>query len=254
MKRQESFCGGNVFIGDDMCSKIPRSHIEHPELSPVHENGGGGLDCEVMKTTAPYPYDELFPVIEKVVDGNWNRDIEEKLALNSKGLHFSSLNCFIVVRPEFSYLSFFLTHCSNTSITDSYTLSQMNHGPNGFNNPIFGGVMAFVMGVVTLMRVGRPPVSMKGMDAADIASFSSSMIRRQMTQKPSAAAADAVPSVSIVDFACALKRLGELEEKVSVLSMKPNEMAPEKEELLNATVQQVEALESELAKTKKVIN
>ncbi|XP_074587637.1 phosphatidylinositol/phosphatidylcholine transfer protein SFH12-like [Curcuma longa] len=219
-KRQESFCGGNVFIGDDMCSKIPRSHIEHPELSPVHENGGGGLDCEVMKTTAPYPYDELFPVIEKVVDGNWNRDIEEKLALNSK---------------------------------DSYTLSQMNHGPNGFNNPIFGGVMAFVMGVVTLMRVGRPPASMKGMDAADIASFSSSMIRRQMTQKPSAAAADAVPSVSVVDFACALKRLGELEEKVSVLSMKPNEMAPEKEELLNATVQQVEALESELAKTKKAL-
>lgn len=116
MKRQESFRGGSVFVADDMCTKIPRSHIEHPELSPVHEDGGG-LDCEVImhkqqvrntiadcslvfsvtasaatlqKTNAqekfptPYPYDELFPVIEKVVDANWNKDIEEKLAL-SKG-------------------------------------------------------------------------------------------------------------------------------------------------------------------------
>lgn len=105
--------------------------------------------------------------------------------------------------------------------------------------------MAFVMGVVTLMRAGRPVSSMKVTDA-DIASFSSSIIRRQMTQRPAA------PGISVADFASALKRLGELEEKVSVLSMKPNEMAPEKEELLNATVQHVEALESELANTKKV--
>ncbi|XP_042392818.1 phosphatidylinositol/phosphatidylcholine transfer protein SFH12-like [Zingiber officinale] len=227
-KRQESFGGGNVVVFDDMCAKIPRSHIEHPELSPVHENGGGGLDCDgEMKTATPFTkeYDELFPVIEKVVDANWNRDMEEKLALAKGG-------------------------------TDSYALSQLNnHGPDGFNNPIFGGVMAFVMGVVTLMRAGRPPMSMKGMDAADIASFSSSMIRRQMTLKPdaAAAAAAAVPTVSLADFACALKRLGELEEKVSALSAKPSEMAPEKEELLNATVQNVEALESELAKTKKAL-
>lgn len=106
--------------------------------------------------------------------------------------------------------------------------------------------MAFVMGVVTLMRAGRPVSSMKVTDA-DIASFSSSIIRRQMTQRPAV-----VPGISVADFASALKRLGELEEKVSVLSMKPNEMAPEKEELLNATVQHVEALESELANTKKV--
>lgn len=217
-KRQESFRGGSVFVADDiMCAKIPRSHIEHPELSPVHEDGGG-LDCEKItiapeKFPTPYPYDELLPVIEKVVDANWNKDMEEKLALSK----------------------------------DSYTLSQMNYGPDGFNSPIFGGVMAFVMGVVTLMRAGRPVSSMKVTDA-DIASFSSSIIRRQMTQRPAV-----VPGISVADFASALKRLGELEEKVSVLSMKPNEMAPEKEELLNATVQHVEALESELANTKKAL-
>lgn len=49
-----------------------------------------------------------------------------------------------------------------------------------------------------------------------------------------------------------LKRLGELEEKVSTLQSKPSEMPYEKEELLNAAVYRVDALEAELIATKKV--
>lgn len=50
----------------------------------------------------------------------------------------------------------------------------------------------------------------------------------------------------------ALKRLGELEEKVDMLQSKPNVMPYEKEELLNAAVYRVDALEAELIATKKV--
>lgn len=50
----------------------------------------------------------------------------------------------------------------------------------------------------------------------------------------------------------ALKRLGELEEKVDMLQAKPFEMPYEKEELLNAAVCRVDALEAELIATKKV--
>lgn len=50
----------------------------------------------------------------------------------------------------------------------------------------------------------------------------------------------------------ALKRLGELEEKVDMLQSKPNVMPYEKEELLNAAVYRVDALEAELITTKKV--
>lgn len=49
-----------------------------------------------------------------------------------------------------------------------------------------------------------------------------------------------------------LKRLGELEEKVDTLQSKPSEMPYEKEELLNAAVCRVDALEAELIATKKV--
>lgn len=49
-----------------------------------------------------------------------------------------------------------------------------------------------------------------------------------------------------------LKRLGELEEKMDTLKAKPSEMPHEKEELLNAAVCRVDALEAELIATKKV--
>lgn len=49
-----------------------------------------------------------------------------------------------------------------------------------------------------------------------------------------------------------LKRIGEVEEKVDALKAKPSEMPYEKEELLNAAVCRVDALEAELIATKKV--
>ncbi|MCD7447094.1 hypothetical protein HAX54_023123 [Datura stramonium] len=48
-----------------------------------------------------------------------------------------------------------------------------------------------------------------------------------------------------------LKKLGELEDKVNTLQEKPSEMPCEKEELLNAAVCRVDALEAELIATKK---
>lgn len=55
-----------------------------------------------------------------------------------------------------------------------------------------------------------------------------------------------------VELSSTLKRLGELEEKVDMLLSKPNVMPYEKEELLNAAVYRVDALEAELIATKKV--
>lgn len=53
-------------------------------------------------------------------------------------------------------------------------------------------------------------------------------------------------------LSCIMRKLGELEEKVSVLQAKPFEMPSEKDELLNAAVCRVDALEAELIVTKKV--
>lgn len=62
------------------------------------------------------------------------------------------------------------------------------------------------------------------------------------------------PKLTRADLlSCAFKKLGELEEKVDMLQAKPFEMPYEKEELLNAAVCRVDALEAELIATKKVI-
>lgn len=62
------------------------------------------------------------------------------------------------------------------------------------------------------------------------------------------------PGFSKTDLvSSALKRLGDLEEKVDMLQAKPSAMPYEKEELLNAAVYRVDALEAELIATKKVI-
>ncbi|KAK8962634.1 hypothetical protein KSP40_PGU010520 [Platanthera guangdongensis] len=51
-----------------------------------------------------------------------------------------------------------------------------------------------------------------------------------------------------------LNRLDELEEKIDVLQSKPSKMPHEKEELLNAAVYRVDALEAELIATKKALH
>jgi hypothetical protein len=55
-------------------------------------------------------------------------------------------------------------------------------------------------------------------------------------------------------YSLVLKRLGELEEKISMLESKPCEMPSEKEELLHAAVRRVDALEAELIVTKKALH
>jgi hypothetical protein len=67
---------------------------------------------------------------------------------------------------------------------------------------------------------------------------------RPPSPAPSYTEKDVLPSM--------LRRLGELEDKVQVLETKPSEMPFEKEELLNAAVRRVDALEAELISTKKV--
>lgn len=64
------------------------------------------------------------------------------------------------------------------------------------------------------------------------------------SQTPSYTEAELLSSV--------LNKLGELEEKVTMLQSKPSEMPCEKEELLNAAVCRVDALEAELIATKQV--
>lgn len=59
-------------------------------------------------------------------------------------------------------------------------------------------------------------------------------------------------AISTSEYMNMIKRMAELEEKVSVLCAKQRAMPPEKEEMLNKAISRMEALEHELSSTKKV--
>ncbi|XP_029123732.1 phosphatidylinositol/phosphatidylcholine transfer protein SFH6 isoform X2 [Elaeis guineensis] len=85
------------------------------------------------------------------------------------------------------------------------------------------------------------------MNEEQLAPSKETMVKGQMQQHLPAS------TVSAAEFSSAMKRLGELEEKVNILSMKPAEMPVEKEEQLKDAVSRVNAMEAELAATKKAL-
>ncbi|XP_034932870.1 phosphatidylinositol/phosphatidylcholine transfer protein SFH12 isoform X1 [Populus alba] len=129
---------------------------------------------------------------------------------------------------------------------DCYTQYDACKAPQAINSPLFTGVMALVTGIVTMIKVTRN-VPRKLTDATiysnpDYCDDTSVKGREQQS-----------PAISGADYMTVLKRMAELEDKVSVLSAKPVSMPPEKEEMLNAAISRVEALEEALMATKKAL-
>nr|DAD21586.1 TPA_asm: hypothetical protein HUJ06_023049 [Nelumbo nucifera] len=191
-------------------SKIPREDIRHPELSPVRE------EVKVSQNgPRNFEYDDLIPIVDKAVDATWHKIVQSDDLALSKGYFPINDVC--------------------------------NKAPEGGSNQIFTGLMAFVMGIVTMIRLTRT-MPKKLTDANLYSSpiyYVDPMIKDQSQLSG--------PSISETQYLSIMKRMDELEEKVTVLSMKPAEMSAEKEEMLNAAVRRIEALEQELMATKKAL-
>ena len=109
--------------------------------------------------------------------------------------------------------------------------------------------MAFVMGVMTILRMTRTiprKITHAAVDYAMVYGAESVKSQASFCRQPATV-------VAPMEYGNVFKRLAELEEKVSALSKKPAEMAPEKEQILNAAVRRIDDLETELESTKKVM-
>jgi hypothetical protein len=121
----------------------------------------------------------------------------------------------------------------------------MEIGP--IRRPVITGVMSMAMGIMTMLRVGNAMPKMITSAPASKEQLESE------SENEKGADEDPKVMVSAAEYSMVLTRLSEMEEKVVVMSNKPIEMPPEKEEILKTAVNRAEALEAELSATKKVI-
>ncbi|KAF8013533.1 hypothetical protein BT93_I1392 [Corymbia citriodora subsp. variegata] len=158
-------------------------------------------------------YDCFVPIIDKAIDNDWIN----KLPTSKSGLE---KGCF--VQPD---------HCKS---------------PDAISSHIFNGVLAFIMGIYTMVRMTRdiPRKLTDGTLYSTPTYFVDTMKKGHQLPEP---------SISRNDYLNMMKRMAELEEKVIVLSTKQAPMPPEKEEMLAAAVGRVEALEQELSSTRKAL-
>ncbi|KAJ9132840.1 hypothetical protein P3X46_033668 [Hevea brasiliensis] len=202
---------------EDIASPKALKSFSHLRLTPVREEGKVvGKASYVGKFSG---YDEYVPMVDKAVDGGWKKQSS-------------------VQRPSVSKATLALPDTPKT--------------PEGIRVRILVAVMAFFMTLFTLFRTLVFRVT-KRLPHASSDDQSSPELSLEATQEefhppstPAFTDADLLTSV--------LKRLGELEEKVDTLKAKPSEMPYEKEELLNAAVCRVDALEAELIATKKALH
>ncbi|CAN6555197.1 unnamed protein product [Malus baccata var. baccata] len=205
---------------EDIASPKALKNYSHLRLTPVREEvkAVGKANCAGHFSG----YDEYVPMVDKAVDTNWKKQVALQRTHSSKG---------------------------------TLPVPDTPKNPEGIQGRILVALMAFFMTFLTLFRSVASQVTRKLPDALvnhnkNIPESTSDEANKEEGHPPSPTApitgTDLLPTV--------LKKLVELEEKVGMLEAKPSEMPYEKEELLNAAVCRVDALEAELIATKKALH
>ncbi|XP_058091986.1 phosphatidylinositol/phosphatidylcholine transfer protein SFH12-like isoform X2 [Magnolia sinica] len=209
-KGRGSFKGETVLEADEKRSHSPRIHREFIAHPQLSP-----VREEVPIAPSAYDYEDYIPMVDKAVDATWNKTIQDEKLDSLKG----------ELCPPETYKS-----------------------PDGVSTQIFSGVMTFVMGIATVLRVTRGIPKKLTNDYGNPLYGAESMLKGKVNQHQLPA-----PAVSAAEFSAVVKRLRQMEEQASILSMQPARMPIDKEEMLNAAVTRVNALEAELAATKKAM-
>lgn len=194
-------------------SDIEKLRRDQIEHPPIHE------EVHISKKSSHNHYNfDSFPVAEKMMDSNWQKLVDaDKFALAK----------------------------------DCYAMQDQRKVAEGGNSQIFTGVMAFVMGIVTMIRVTRNMP--KRLTDATIYSNSIGCDDDVVVKSQPAPQKLPIPAISGEEFMVVMKRMAELEERVRILSLQPMTMPPEKEEMLNVAINRANVLEQELNMTKKAL-
>ncbi|CAH8329581.1 unnamed protein product [Eruca vesicaria subsp. sativa] len=119
--------------------------------------------------------------------------------------------------------------------------------PKKVGGSLVGGVMAFVMGIVAMVRLSKdaPRKITEAAIYGNSVCYEESRSRKTKVQF-------ATP-VSSSEYMLMMKRMAELEEKCKLLDLKPTNIESEKEEKLQAALNRVQVLEQQLTQTQKAL-
>ncbi|XP_004500794.1 phosphatidylinositol/phosphatidylcholine transfer protein SFH6 [Cicer arietinum] len=204
---------------EEIASPKAMKNYSHLRLTPVREEAKiVGKSSYASNLSG---YDEYVPMVDKPVDAEWKKQTS---------LQRSKSNILKGSRP----------------------LPDIQNTPERIHARIWIALTAFFLMVLTIFRqvACRMTNKLPAISSNDDQRTSEPTLEtRNMTVLPPSTQThteeNLLPSL--------LKRLGDLEEKVDTLQSKPSEMPYEKEELLNAAVCRVDALEAELIATKKAL-
>ncbi|KAK8511519.1 hypothetical protein V6N13_024152 [Hibiscus sabdariffa] len=125
---------------------------------------------------------------------------------------------------------------------DSFPKQESRKNPDVLSSPLFNGVMTFVMGVATMVKVTRNMPIKPALPAPE----TTVKIEEIPAQAPQ-------PCITPNELESVMKRMAELEARLVAINMQSTTMPPEKEEMLNSALSRADALEQELMATKKAL-
>ncbi|XP_022868631.1 phosphatidylinositol/phosphatidylcholine transfer protein SFH8-like isoform X3 [Olea europaea var. sylvestris] len=205
---------------EDIASPKAIRSYSHLRLTPVREEAKAiGNSSHVGNFSG---YDEYVPMVDKAVDSGWKKQAPLPKPYISKDL----------LLP-----------------TDS------QEAPKRLHARLLAVIMAFFTAFLVFFhsvscRVTKKLPSALSHPEEKMQESTLDVISKEEFRPPSPP-----PEFTEVELlSSVLKKLGDIEEKVNTLQEKPLEMPHEKEELLNAAVYRVDALEAELIATKKALH
>ncbi|GMI78540.1 hypothetical protein like AT2G21520 [Hibiscus trionum] len=202
---------------EEIASPMPTRNYLHPILAPVSEEAR--IAGKATSAACSSEYDENVPMIDKVVDS------ESEIQLS----------------------------CQSPFTSEGTPMRQIEHVPKG----IYGHIRALVITFWTLFSLFRTMAlhMTKKPRVTDLTCSIPDQHVESMFKDETRPPSPAPPRFTEADLlSSVVRRLGDLEEKVETLQSKRFEMPHEKEELLNAAVCRVDALEAELIATKKALH
>ncbi|CAH8380024.1 unnamed protein product [Eruca vesicaria subsp. sativa] len=193
---------------------------------------------------APISEDEL-----KHVDQGRSTSFQKNLDRNSKKMDEDNVHEKQVATIDKSMMEWPTKpqKIENFPVSKGVECYVMKGAPKKGDGLLVGGVMAFVMGIVAMVRLSKD-VPRKLTEAA---LYGNSVCYDEAMSKHNQAHFAA--PVSSSEYILMVKRMAELEEKCMFLDMKPANIESEKEEKLQAALNRVQVLEEELTETKKAL-